>query len=116
MQVHQLRVVADAIEVGRVDRLGDRVVEVCILRSTRAARALEVRGLRGASVQGGGAHLGPLLQLQPNVHVVGFQVMVQDFAKRVPFASNREPKLGQVFLLFLCGRRDTGAFEPARPQ
>ena len=40
--------------------------------------------------------------------------MVQDFAKRVPFASNREPKLGQVFLLFLCGRRDTGALEPAR--
>ena len=105
MQVHQLRVVADSVEVCRVDWLRHRVVEVCVLRTrartgpgaththTRCAQALEARLPC--------PHLRPGLQLEPDIHVVGILVMVQDLTKGISISGIWEPEVGRLLLLFL---------------
>ena len=60
---------------------------------TRSAQALEARLPR--------PHLWPGLQLEPDIHVVGILVMVQDLTEGISISGIWEPKVGRLLLLFL---------------
>ena len=46
-------------------------------------------------------HLRPGLQLEPDIHVVGILVMVQDLTKGISISGIWEPEVGRLLLLFL---------------
>jgi len=46
-------------------------------------------------------HLWSRLQLEPDIHVVGILVMVQDLTKGISISGRWKPKVGRLLLLFL---------------
>ena len=64
-----------------------------VCASPRCAQALEARLPC--------PHLRPGLQLEPDVHVVGILVMVQDLTKGISISGIWEPEVGRLLLLFL---------------